>query len=141
MLEIECESEYNFIRGRRLVWTTGWYRCSVFNLYFKGKKMNRSLLVAAFVAVGLTACGEKPVPAPAPAPPAKQAPKVTPAPADTPAPAPTPAPSSGMAPDAMKTEPAKDTGAGMTPPDMAKKGENMATDPAKGAMDKDMMKK
>jgi hypothetical protein len=108
--------------------------------------MNRSLLVAAFVAVGLTACGEKPAPAPAPTPaptpPAKQAPKITPAPADTPAPAPAPAPSSGMAPDAMKTEPAKDTGgAGMTPPDMAPKGENMATDPPKGGMNKDVMKK
>jgi hypothetical protein len=32
-----------------------------------------------------------------------------------------------MAPDAMK----KDTGAGMTPPDMPPKGENMATDPMK----------
>lgn len=58
--------------------------------------MNRSLLVAAFVAVGLTACGEKPAP-PAPAP------KVTPAPSA--APAPTPAP----APDAMKSEPPKDS--------------------------------
>jgi hypothetical protein len=29
--------------------------------------MNRSLLVAALFAVGLTACGEKPAPAPAPA--------------------------------------------------------------------------
>ena len=111
--------------------------------------MNRSLLVAAFVAVGLTACGEKPAPAPAPAPPAMQAPKITPAPADTPAPAPAPAPSSGMAPapssdmapGAMKTGPAKDSGTGMTPPDMAPKGENMATDPPKDGMTKDMMKK
>ena len=46
-----------------------------------------------------------------------------------------------MAPDAMKTEPAKDTGSGMTPPDMAPKGENMATDPSKGGMTTDMMKK
>ena len=58
--------------------------------------MNRSLLVAAFVAVGLTACGEKPAP-PAPAP------KVTPAPSAAPAPAPAPAP------DAMKSEPPKDS--------------------------------
>ena len=89
--------------------------------------MNRSLLVGALVAVGLTACGEKPAPAPAPTPPVKQAPKITPAPSDTPAPAAAPAPSSGMAPDAMK----KDTGAAMTPPDMPPKGDNMATDPMK----------
>ena len=60
--------------------------------------MNRSLLVAAFVAVGLTACGEKPAP-PAPPPPVKEAPKVTPAPSEAPAPA----------PDAMKSEPPKDS--------------------------------
>ena len=30
--------------------------------------MNRSFLIAAMLAVGLTACGEKPAPAPAPAP-------------------------------------------------------------------------
>jgi hypothetical protein len=76
-----------------------------FQPLFKGKKMNRSLLVAAFVAVGLTACGEKPAP-PAPPPPA---PKITPAPSAAPAPAPVPAPSSGMAPDAMKSEPPKDS--------------------------------
>jgi len=64
--------------------------------------MNRSLLVAAFVAVVLTACGEKPAP-PAPPPPVKEAPKVTPAPAEAPAPAPAPAP------DAMKSEPPKDS--------------------------------
>lgn len=65
--------------------------------------MNHSLLVAAFVAVGLTACGEKPAP-PAPPPPVKEAPKVTPAPSEAP-PAPAPAP----APDAMKSEPPKDS--------------------------------
>jgi hypothetical protein len=54
--------------------------------------MNRSLLIAALVAVGLAACGEKPAPAPAPAPNA--------APAPAPAAAPAPAP----APDAMKTD-------------------------------------
>ncbi|HEV8517848.1 MAG TPA: hypothetical protein VGQ54_04690 [Burkholderiales bacterium] len=64
--------------------------------------MNHSLLVAAFVAVGLTACGEKPAP-PAPPPPVKEAPKVTPAPSEAPAPAPAPAP------DAMKSEPPKDS--------------------------------
>lgn len=51
----------------------------------KGKTMNRSLLIAALLAVGLAACGEKPAPAPAPAP-------STPAPAAAPAPAPAPAP-------------------------------------------------
>ena len=56
--------------------------------------MNRSLLIAALVAVGLAACGEKPAPAPAPAP------KAAPAPAPAAAPAPAPAP----APDAMKTD-------------------------------------
>ena len=54
--------------------------------------MNRSLLIAALVAVGLAACGEKPAPAPAPAP------KAAPAPAPAAAPAPAPAP------DAMKTD-------------------------------------
>jgi hypothetical protein len=39
--------------------------------------MNRNLVIAALLAVGLTACGEKPAPAPAPAP----APVVAPAPA------------------------------------------------------------
>ena len=63
--------------------------------------MNRSFLIAALLAVGLTACGEKPAPAPkqpAPAP----APAATPAPA--PAPAPTPAPADAMKADAPKAD-------------------------------------
>ena len=60
--------------------------------------MNRSLLIAAMLAVGLTACGEKPAPAPVQAP--APAPAAVPAPAATPAPAPAPAPT----PDAMKSE-------------------------------------
>jgi hypothetical protein len=67
----------------------------------KGKTMNRSLLIAALLAVGLTACGEKPAPAPA-----------TPAPAPAPAAAPAPAPApdaakdaaAPAAPDAMKKD-------------------------------------
>lgn len=59
--------------------------------------MNRSFLIAALLAVGLTACGEKPAPAP------KQ-PAPAPAPATTPAPAPAPAP----APEAMKDAPKAD---------------------------------
>ncbi len=58
--------------------------------------MNRSFLIAALLAVGLTACGEKPAPAP------KQ-PAPAPAPAATPAPAPAPAPASGPA-DTMKSD-------------------------------------
>ncbi len=46
--------------------------------------MNRSLLIAALLTVGLVACGEKPAPAPAPTP--------APAPAAAPAPAPAPTP-------------------------------------------------
>jgi hypothetical protein len=59
----------------------------------KGKNMNRSLLIAALLTVGLAACGEKPAPAP------KQ-PAPAPAPAATPAPPPAPAP----APEAMKSD-------------------------------------
>src|SRR3972149_3126207 len=60
------------------------------NPLLKEKKMNRSLLIAALLAVGLTACGEKPAPAPAP--------KATPAPAPAAAPAPAPAPAAAPAP-------------------------------------------
>ena len=68
--------------------------------------MTRALLISAILALGLTACGQKPAPAP-------QAP-ATPAPAATPAPDPAPAP-----------EAAKDA-----PADAAKGGE-MAKDAMK----------
>jgi hypothetical protein len=75
----------------------------------KGKTMNRSFLIAALLAVGLTACGEKPAPAP------KQ-------PAPAPAPAATPAPAPAPAPEAAKDEPAKDAAApAPTPADTMKK--------------------
>lgn len=67
--------------------------------------MNRTFLIAALLAVGLTACGEKPAPAP------KQ-PAPAPAPAATPAPPPAPAP----APDAMKSEAPKAGDKGMSAP-------------------------
>jgi hypothetical protein len=78
------------------------------NPLLKGKAMNRSLLIAALVAVGLTACGQKPAPAPAP--------QATPAPAAAPAPAPVP--------DATKAEPGKDAAApAAAPADEMKKDE------------------
>jgi hypothetical protein len=81
---------------------------TIYRIYsqVKGKTMSRSFLIAALLAVGLTACGEKPAPAPkqpAPAP----APAATPAPA--PAPAPTPAPADAMKADAPKADDAKST--------------------------------
>ncbi|MEK7231812.1 MAG: hypothetical protein AAB115_07285 [Pseudomonadota bacterium] len=79
-------------------------------LSVKGRKMNRSLLIAALLAVGLTACGEKPAPAPAP--------KAAPAPAPAAAPAPAPVP------EAPKAEPAKDAAApAAAPADAMKKDE------------------
>lgn len=78
--------------------------------------MNRSLLIAALVAVGLTACGkkeEKPAPPPAPAPTAP-APAPTPAPTPAPAATPTPAPdqkSDAGTPGGMATTPAAPAGA------------------------------
>jgi len=53
--------------------------------------MNRSFLLAAVLALGLTACGEKPAPAPAPK-------TAAPAPAATPAPAPAATPEKGKKP-------------------------------------------
>ena len=58
--------------------------------------MTRSLLISAILALGLTACGQKPAPAP-------QAP-ATPAPAATPAPE--AAPAAAPAPEAAKDAPA-----------------------------------
>jgi hypothetical protein len=65
---------------------------TIYRIYsqVKGKTMNRSFLIAALLAVGLTACGEKPAPAP------KQ-PAPAPAPAATPAPAPAPTPAPAKA--------------------------------------------
>jgi len=73
---------------------------TIYRIYsqVKGKTMNRSFLIAALLAVGLTACGENPAPAP------KQ-----PAPAPAPAPAPTPAPADAMKADAPKADDAKST--------------------------------
>lgn len=69
--------------------------------------MNRSLLIAALVAVGLTACGEKPAPAPAPqsAPPPVKAPEAAPP---------------VTVPDAPKAEPGKDAAAPAAPDAMKK---------------------
>ncbi len=84
--------------------------------------MNRSILIAAFLALGLTACGEKPGKAPvAPAP----APAVAPAPAATPAPAPAPVPdamkSDAPKADAMKSDAAPGTSAPTAPSGDTKK--------------------
>jgi hypothetical protein len=97
---------YNFYLAGRL---HGWPDDVPYQPSVKGKTMNRSLLIAALVAVGLAACGEKPAPAPAPAP------KAAPAPAPAAAPAPTPAPAgeaakgaaAPAAPDAMKKDETK----------------------------------
>jgi hypothetical protein len=92
--------------------------CRVRYIYHsvKGKTMNRSFLIAALLAVGLTACGEKP--ATPPAQPAVPPPSTQPAP---------PVPSV-PAPDAVKAEPAKDAAA---PAAEAPKGGEMAKDAAK----------
>jgi hypothetical protein len=66
----------------------------------KGKTMNRSLLIAALVTIGLTACGQKPAPAPAP----QAAPAPAPAAAPAPAPAPAAAPAEEMKKDEMKKD-------------------------------------
>ncbi len=80
--------------------------------------MNRSILIAALLALGLTACGEKPAKAPVvPAP--------APAPAATPAPAPAPVPdamkSDAPKADAMKSDTAPGTSAPAAPSGDTKK--------------------
>jgi hypothetical protein len=94
-LEIALKTEYTLSLGRPALGRPD----SVPNqpsIERKGKTMNRSLLIAALVAVGLTACGEKPAPAPAP--------KATPAPAPAPAAAPAPAPAPAAAPAEEKKD-------------------------------------
>ncbi len=71
--------------------------------------MTRALLISAILALGLTACGQKPAAAP-------QAP-ATPAPAATPAPEPAPAP----APEAAKDAPADAAKGGEMAKDAMKK--------------------
>jgi len=48
-------------------------RTQFFNCYFKGKKMTRSILLAALLALALTACGKKEEAAPEAAAPAAEA--------------------------------------------------------------------
>ena len=93
---------------------TGWPKSvkSIETIIRKGKIMNRSFLLAALLALGLTACGEKPAPAPAPK-------TAAPAPAATPAPAPAPAPDAAKS-DTTPADPSKGMAAPAGPTDEKK---------------------